>query len=80
MLFICGGQSRTVDQQPETDLPHYPPVIAVVMEDEAYKIDELKKNIIEPFVVRLSDKDLVKVIALKKRKNKHAARPDRRSE
>ncbi len=66
MLLVCGGKPMIeLGLEPMRDasyIPHYPPVLAIVAEDDTHTLPALMANIYEPFIVRLSDKDLVKII------------------
>lgn len=61
MLLICGGESRKGNlEDPNEGIPLYPPVLFVL--EEGKDPTPYMANVIEPFIVRLSDKDLVKII------------------
>jgi hypothetical protein len=66
MLLVCGGSMRAINQDHSgehlTGIPHYPHVIAVVEEDSLAKLEAILATVIDPFVVRLSDKNLAKII------------------
>ena len=62
MLLICGGQSRTINQNHnEEPIAMYPSVLAALNENEKDKLEVIMSNIQEPFVIRLCDKDLIKI-------------------
>jgi hypothetical protein len=61
MLLVCGGLDRA-GQLEDGNIPSYPPVIAVVDEDDTAKLPIIMGTISHPFVVRLCDKDLGKIV------------------
>ena len=62
MLLVCGGASQAKNP-PEVDgFVCYSPVLAVVAEENAANLPAIMANVVDPFVVRLSDKDVAKLL------------------
>jgi hypothetical protein len=63
MLLVCGGLSKAANPDKMGSFTCFPPVLAILREEEELMLPAIFANIHEPFVVRLSDKDLRKIVA-----------------
>lgn len=54
MILVCGGR-KTLE---EPDFYEYPPVIAFVPENEPDRLEKVMAMVVDPFCVRVLDKDL----------------------
>lgn len=62
MLLVCGGASQAKNPPDVDGFVCYSPVLVIVDEDDAVGLENAKACVLDPFVVRLSDKDVIKLI------------------